>query len=192
MQDLQTSFGYATIIIGIISYSFYLTDVVRGKTKPDGFSWLIWGVLASITYFAQREKGAGPGAWATALTAMVCIIIAILAFARGANKSKLLDWISLFLALSGVVAWRYTHNPLWAVIIVILVGALGFVPTFYKAFNKPLEETAITYALNAMKFAISLFALNTVNLVTVLYPVAMVFMNTSLPLMIYFRRKRIA
>src|SRR5207247_55852 len=124
-------------VIGLISYSLYFVDIFRHKTKPDGFSWLIWGILAAITYFAQTTRGAGPGAWATALTAAACLTIAVVAFLLGYNKSKPLDWLCLILALSALGVWKFTNNPLWAVILVILVGGLGFVPTFFKAFRKP-------------------------------------------------------
>jgi uncharacterized membrane protein HdeD (DUF308 family) len=69
--------GYITLIIGVISYSFYFRNISRGKTRPEAFSWLIWSILAFITFFAQRAGNGGPGSWATLLTAVVCLIISL-------------------------------------------------------------------------------------------------------------------
>lgn len=188
MSDYKTLFGVVTVLIGLVSYSFYFRGIFRGKTKPDAYSWLIWGFLATIIFFAQVTKGGGAGTWATALTAVVCLLIAVIAFSRDDGHIKVIDKISLVGASVGIGLWYYTKNPLFAVLLAIMVGALGFVPTFRKAFSKPHEETAITYFLNAFKFAIALLALTSINPVTVLYPVAMVAMNGSLVTMLFFRR----
>ncbi len=188
MTDYRIAIGVLTILIGIVSYSFYFRDIFRGKTRPDAYSWLIWFVLATITFFAQISKGAGPGAWATALTAIFCLIISITAFIKTDDRIKVIDVLSLIGSGIGVTLWYVFNNPLFAVIFAIIVGAFGFVPTFRKAFTKPFEETEITYVLNALKFALAFSALSAFNLVTELYPLAMVLMNVSLATMIFLRR----
>lgn len=188
MVDPKILLGALSLAIGTVSYIFYFRDILRGRTKPDGASWFIWGLLAAITFFAQFSSGGAAGAWITAFTAVVCIIISVFAFYLGHGKVKEIDWISLFLALGGVGLWLYTNNPLLAVVIVIVVGAIGFIPTFIKAFYRPQEETGITFAMNASKFAVAVFALGSLHPVTWLYPAAMVLMNASLAMMIFFRR----
>lgn len=189
MVDQKLLLGLLSLVIGIVSYAFYFRDVFRGKTKPDGASWFIWGLLAGITFFAQFSSGGGAGAWITAFTAVVCVTIAGIAFYRGHGKVKEIDLISLFLALGGVGLWLYTNNPLLAVVIVIVVGAIGFIPTFIKAFHEPHEETGVTFAMNASKFAVAFFALGSLHPVTWLYPAAMVIMNASLAAMIFLRQR---
>jgi hypothetical protein len=70
--------GLLPALIGVVSYAFYVRDILKGRTKPDGASWLIWGVLATIAFAAQFLSGGGAGAWITAFTALVCIAIATL------------------------------------------------------------------------------------------------------------------
>ena len=188
MMEYKNLLGILTIAIGLVSYSFYFRDILKGKTKPEAYSWLIWGLLAAIAFFAQTTEEGGAGTWATALTAVVCLLIALTAFHRGEGRMKGIDEISLLGAFMGVILWKYTNDPLIAVLFVILIGFLGFVPTFYKVFYKPREETVVTFALNAVKFTFAFLALNSVSLVTGLYPAAMIIMNTSLVLMIFVRR----
>jgi hypothetical protein len=187
-MDDKVLLGLLTIAIGIVSYFLYFLNIFKGRTKPDPYSWLIWGVLATIAFFAQLASGGGPGAWATAFTAAVCLIIAMIAYARYDGRMKRVDLFSLIGAMLAIIVWRLTNDPLWAVSLAILIGAIGFVPTFYKIFSKPAEETAATYSLNALKFGVSIFALGSFTPVTWMYPAALVLMNASLAATIIFRR----
>lgn len=188
MLDYKIILGILTIAIGLISYSFYLKSIFQNKTKPDVYSWLIWGLLASITFFVQFTEGGGAGTWATAFTAIMCFIIATIAFFRDGESIKLIDWISLSGALVAAGLWIYTNNALLAVILIVAIGAMGFIPTFQKAFYKPREETAVTFSLNALKFAVALFALESLTITTWLYPASLVVMNVSFAMMLFIRR----
>ncbi len=188
MLDRTFLFGFATIIIGVISYSFYFLAMYRGRTKPDSFSWFIWGVLASITFFAQVSRNGGPGTWATAFTAIACFSIALIGYFRFTTTATFVDKLSLCGAGVALLFWYFTNNPLWTVEIAIAIGAIGFIPTFQKAFYAPSEETAVTYFLNACKFGLALFALQSFQPVTWLYPAALTVMNTSLAAVIVTRR----
>jgi len=188
MTDYKVILGILTIAIGLASYSLYFRDIFRGKTKPEAYSWLIWGLLAAIAFFAQVTEDAGSGAWATAFTALICLLISLTAFHRGEGRLGRIDEISILGALVGVILWYYTHDPLLAIFFVILIGGLGFVPTFYKVFYKPQEESVITFALNGLKFVVAFFALAVINPITGLYPVAMAIMNFSLVVLLVLRR----
>lgn len=190
MPQKEIIFGLATIIIGVISYALYFRGIIRGRIRPDPFSWLIWGVLAAIAFFAQLARGGGPGTWATALTALACLAIAVFSYANHDGRPKSVDILSLLGAAVGLAAWYFTQDPLWAVIFTIIVGALGFVPTFAKSFYKPSQEAGFTYLLNACKFVLAIFALQSLNLTTVLYPAAMAAMNFAFVGMLAFHRVR--
>ncbi len=189
MIDYKTLLGILTILLGIVSYSFYFRDIFKGKTKPDSYSWLIWGVLAAVIFFAQRAGDGGAGAWVTAFTAVVCFTIAAIAFTRGKTRIKLIDKVSLAGAMLGVVLWYCTNDPLFTVLLAVVVGAFGFVPTFRKAYAKPHQETTVTYFLNGIKFALAIPALTSLTLVTWLYPAALTFLNLSLALMLFIRKR---
>lgn len=191
-MDYKILLGILTILIGLVSYSFYFRDIFKGKTKPDAFSWLIWGFLASIIFFAQIIKGGGAGAWVTALTAFMCLLIAITTFLRGDGRIKVIDAVSLSGAAVGIFLWKYTNDPLAAVILITTVDMVGFVPTFKKSFRNPYEETVITFSLNGLKFAVAFAALQSFNTVTWLYPAANVLMNGSLVTMLLLRRSALA
>lgn len=191
VMDYKIILGAIASIISFIAYIPYVRDIFNGKTKPHVFSWLAWGLLTGIVFFAQIAKGAGPGAWVTGFAAVACMFIAAAAFFRGEKNITRIDWISFIGALLGGVFWKLTDNPLAAVILVTIADSLAFVPTVRKAYKKPWEETASTYFLNALKFAIGLLALQSLNLTTVLYPAYLVLANGLFVIMLFVRRKTI-
>ncbi|MEK7187378.1 MAG: hypothetical protein AAB691_00850 [Patescibacteria group bacterium] len=190
MLNDKVILGLLTIAIGIVSYSIYFQNIFRGKIKPDPFSWLIWGMLATITFFAQMAGAAGPGAWATALTAVVCFLISFSVYLRHDGKIQPIDSVSLIGAVFAIGIWYATSDPLWAVLLSILIGAIGFARTLKKAFRRPIQEAAITYFLNAVKFTLAIFALEIYTPLTFLYPVSLVFMNLLLVGVLLLRRLR--
>ena len=183
--------GVLAAVVGLVGFFPYYRDIIKGSTKPHAFSWLIWGLVQAIAFFAQLSKGGGAGAWLTGVGGSACLIIFVIALFRGEKEIVLLDKICLVLALFGIVLWATTSSPLGAVIIAVLVDAIGFVPTYRKAFKKPKGETPMTYALSGAGFAISLFALQAINFTTVLYPASLVLTNFAFVIMVMIRRKRL-
>ena len=188
-MDHKIILGFLTIVIALVSYGIYFRNIFLGKTKPHAFSWFIWAVLSGIVFFAQVVENAGPGAWITGFTAVVCFIISVVASFKTEEQFSVFDWTSLTCALAALILWRFTKDPGLAVGLISLTYALGFLPTFAKGYRKPYEETATTFALNALKFAVSILALATFSLATWLYPVTLVLLNGIFAAMLLLRRK---
>jgi len=53
--------GILTIILGLIAYVSYISNMFRGTTRPHVFSWVLWGCWALIVFAWQRLNWAG--AW---------------------------------------------------------------------------------------------------------------------------------
>lgn len=189
MYETQVTLGVLGSLFGLASYIPYFRDIFRHKTKPHSFSWFVWGLVSAIAFSAQTLSGGGIGTWTTGITALACFTIAGLGVFLGEKRIARLDVICFFGAVLGLFLWRETSNPLLAVSIVTLVYALGFVPTFRKAYARPQEETLTTFVLSLFKWGFGLFALASVSLTTVLFPASVLVMNTVFSLMLITRRK---
>lgn len=181
--------GYLAVIIGIISYIPYITNIFRGKTKPHAFSWLVWSILTGIAFAVQAVENGGAGAWVTGVTSLACMVIFILALFKENIKFSFFDWSSLVVAFTAIILWKITNNPVAAVILVTLAYAFGFFPTFRKAYLKPYEETVITFIFSSLKFLLSIIALTSFSIATGFYPVSLVLINGLFVIMVLIRRK---
>lgn len=191
MYEYHAIFGGLASIIGLLCYAPYFRDIARGTTKPHPFSWGIWGLLNGIAFFAQSAAGGGEGAWLSAIVSVLCFVIAFIAFRRGERRIVALDWWCLGGALAGIVLWRLTNDPLAAIVLVTLTDGIAAIPTFRKGYLYPDEETALTYALGALSYLLTLFAFRTLDLTTALYPVFIIIANAALVAMLLYRRRKI-
>lgn len=188
MSDYHIALGSLAAVIGIVSYVPYFRDIFSGSTKPHPFSWLAWGLLVSVAFFAQIVKGGGAGAWASGVTALACFAIGALAFKRGEKDITRLDWFCFISSIVSIAFWQLANDPLIAVVIVTLADALAFVPTVRKAFLRPREETLLTYVLSIPKWGLGIIALQSFNLTTALFPASIFVMNVVFVAMIIIRR----
>ena len=51
------------IALTLIAFLPYIRSILRGKTKPHVFSWLIWGTTTFVVFLAQLADEGGVGAW---------------------------------------------------------------------------------------------------------------------------------
>ena len=182
--------GVIGIIVTLIGYAAYIASIYKGNTTPHPFSWFIWATLTAIGFIAQISDDAGFGAYITGLSALLSF--SIIAYIK---REKIVitrnDWITFWAALAAIPLWVVTQTPLWSVILITAIDALGFYPTFYKTWFKPYEELGFQYALAAIKFVFGIYALSNFTIITVLYPLSLVIMNGLFLMMMYYRRMQI-
>jgi hypothetical protein len=165
----------AALALALTFYAFlpYLRDILRGRTKPHVFSWVIWGLTTLVVFFAQWRAGGGWGAWVIGLSGVLTLLIAALAWShRGDARITRLDWGFFLGALSSLPLWYFTDDPLWAVVVLTVVDLLGFGPTLRKVIDQPRSESPGFFALFFVRNVLVVFSLETISLTTVLFPVA--------------------
>ena len=179
----------ALILAGSVPY---ITSTIRGTTRPQVFSWTIWGLAGAIVSAAQYVKHAGAGNWVIWADVILSLCIAGLAFRQGDRRATRLDWLVLSAALLALPLWYVTANALAAVLLIAVVDFLGFVPTFRKSWSRPQDEAALSYAIYALAFLAALPAVENYNAATVFYPSFLAACNLCLLLMLSWRRRVIA
>jgi len=191
MFEYKMILGTIAILIALAGYVPYFRDIFAGKTKPHAFSWLVWALLTGIAFFGQIFDRGGAGAWVTGFTAIVSFVIFFLALQRGEKNITLSDKWSLGGAGVALVLWYFTNSPLGSVILITIIDALGFYPTFRKSYHKPHEETMLTFFLSGLKFVIAILALQHYSVVTYLYPASLVLMNFIFVGLLIVRRRQL-
>ncbi len=189
--DSQTIIGLLAALVGIIGYVPYYRGILRGKTKPHPFSWIIFALLTSVVFFGQLTGGAGPGAWVSGVSALGIIGIALLALRKGEKQITPFDWLCFLGAFFGIFFWHATRSPLTAIIIVTLVNAIAFAPTLRTGYGRPHQEVVSFWFLGSLKYFISLFALSTFNITTTIFPLYVVISNVCFVALLLVRRQQI-
>ena len=190
MFSKQLLGGIASVVT-LLSYVPYIKNILRGKTKPHMFSWFVWSMLAGIAFGGQIVGGSGPGAWLMGIISFMCFTIFLMSLKKGTKDIQVIDWVSLGGALLAMIMWIVTKTPLLSVILITATDILAFFPTIRKSFSRPYEETILTYLINTLKFILGILATNNYSVITVLYPIYLIFANGLFVLYLHIRRKQI-
>jgi len=135
--------------------------------------------------------GAASRAAAAGASALVGLLIGGYAFWRGDRSYTRLDWLCVAGASVALVAWAFSGSPLTAVILIALVDAIGAVPTIRKAYGKPDEEGISPFVLANVKWLLSIYALEKLNLLTLLFPATTTAVNTVIISVALVRRSQL-
>lgn len=190
-MTIHEALGIGAVAVATIGYVPYFRDVLQGRTKPHAISWLLWGLLAGIAFLGQVSGNAGSGAWVTGFTAVMSLVVFFLSLFKGTRDVVLADWLSLAGAGIALALWYVTSDPLLSVAISTVINALAFFPTFRKSWRRPREETVVMYFLSGLKFVLALLSLQTVSLLTTLFPLSLVLMNWLFVAMLLLQRRRV-
>ena len=188
MLELKEIIGMITVILGIVGYIPYLRDVLRGKTKPHVYTWFVWGLITLIIFALQISDNAGPGAWVTLVAGSISFSIFALGMRQGDKDITKSDTLFFVAALFALGLWLFAEQPVVAMILLVTVGMLGFVPTIRKSWNKPHTETISTYAINSFRHSLSVLALANYSILTSLFPIAWGVANGLFVILLLIRR----
>ncbi len=191
-MHFQTLLGGIAVSVSFAAYAPYFWAIYKGTTEPHAISWLIWSVLDAVAWIGQIRGGAGAGAWATACTSIACIaIFACSLRSIQTFKFPITDWLCLGGASAALLYLLFAKNPLLAIMLVTTIDTIAFIPTYRKAYRKPYSEAALTYGMCAGYYLLSILAVNTVSIITILFPLVLVITNGSFAYMLMWRRSTI-
>jgi hypothetical protein len=166
-------------------------DVVRGKTKPHAFTWFPTALTAFIAFGLQLEGGAGIGAWPMFVMVFICFAVFLLSLWRGTRDITISDGIMLVISLLALYLWLVVKQPLLSLFLITFSEIMSFGPTIRKSWKDPYSETITLYQVSTVRHALSIVALEKINLLTALYPVAWTLTNLFIAIFLFIRRKQI-
>jgi len=192
MQLYYSLASLASIVLTVVAYVPYIKGIYLRQVKPHFFSWIIWSLTTSIVFFAQVSAQGGAGAWPTAVSALITIYVAGLAWHLKSDISvTALDRWFFGASLASLPVWFLTADPFLSVVILTTVDTLGFGPTLRKLLRYPHEESLLFYALFALRSLLSVLALESRNPTTMLFPVVMVIACVLVCGLLIWRRRQL-
>lgn len=165
--------GVALQVAGI---SAYIRDTMRGKTKPNKVSWLIWGaapLIASIAAFTDGVRWAVFPIFIDGITALL-VFFASLLNPESYWKLEKFDYICGVCSLFAIILWQITKEPLVAVIFSILSYLFAGIPTFVKAWKFPETESVGVYFVGFLNALSCFFAFKMFSFSEMAFPIYLV------------------
>ena len=159
---------YFAIIGAIIASAggfYYLYETIRGKTKPNRITWLLWGLLPMIAFVAQRVQGVEGVSWVSFAAGFTSLLVVAVSFLnkKAYWKTQPLDYGLMAAALVGLLLWAITKEPNVAILFALLADLLASIPTIIKSLKHPETESWIAYAISIVGFGIAILSIHVFN-----------------------------
>jgi hypothetical protein len=187
----KETLGIISIVLVLLGYAPYFYSILKRRTNPHMFTWVTWSLINIITCAGQLTSGAGAGSWGFGASSALCLVVVGLGFAFGETLITRGDKIVFCAALAAIPLWYFTKDPLGALMLVTLINIFGAYPTFRKSYVDPLGENLLAWSIHGPRSFIVLFAVERYSLVTMIAPLAALFINGGIPLILVWRRREI-
>lgn len=187
--DLKFIIAVFATALTVFGYIPYLRDILKKKTKPHLYTWLIWLITQGTATAALLYGGGKFGSFSLILGTILVFFNLLLSFKYGTTDITLSDKIVLALALLAIIIWWQLDNPLIAVLMVSAIDGAGYIPTIRKSFKNPWSETLSFWAIMAVVDILSIIANAEYNFLTVSYLAMLFVANMAVVLVCFFRRQ---
>jgi len=190
--NFKSIIGLIATFLVFVGYIPYFRDIIKGKTKPHVYSWLVWILVTSIVFGLQISNSAGVAAYATLASGLMCLLVLILGgiYKAKAKITKSDQWC-LVAAVLSLILWLVAKQPIASTILITTVNFLALLPTFRKTWEEPFTETLFLYCFNAFRYILIFAAIQNYTIVTSLYIVSCFLTTVSFVSIILWRRKQL-
>lgn len=187
---MRTTFIVISSILTIASALPYIIDVLKGKTKPRIVSWFIWSVLTGIATAASFVDHQYASAILTFCASIETLSIVILGFIKSGDRTlEKFDAYCLAGAVVGLALWLFLGSPSIAVLASVIIDMVGAAPTVKHIWQKPYEETWLTFMLASVGALFTVLAAKDTRITAIAYPVYIVLTNVVFVGIIFARHK---
>jgi hypothetical protein len=192
MVTLVAVFGIAAAALSLIDPVPYVRDILRGLTRPQRGTWLIWSTLGAVAFASQLADGAS---WSLAMVGVQTIsmtLVLVLSIRFGMGGVGVYDLCLIGAAGVGIAGWAISSEPAVATMFVVAADAAGVALMLPKTWTDPWSETQSTYALAGASGVLSAAAVGALDASLLLYPAYFAVVNGATAAVIAHRRKAIS
>ncbi len=156
MLQYLVFFGAALNLSGV---AVYIKDTLKGTTKPNRVTYLLWSIAPMIASGAALVSGVRWAVLPVFMTGFGPFLVFLASFVNPNSYWKLrsYDYICGVFSVLALTLWGITSNPIIAIVFAIISDAFAGLPTLIKSWTNPETESGIAYFL-AMLGTLTTFA----------------------------------
>jgi hypothetical protein len=192
IQTLKQMVAVIAASLTFVSYIPYYRDILRGKTHPHLYTWLLWALLSALLVVLQIKGGAGAAVLVSGAAVVLCIGVVILSIKKGTKDITRLDKYVAVMGLVAIFFWLVIDQPVLSALLLIVADLLAFIPTIRKSWKSPHSETLSLYVTNTLRFSMALFSVREYTFLSASWIVVWVLANGLFALMLILRRRQIS
>ena len=186
MTGVLMALGAFLNVAGIVPY---IVSVAKKHTKPRIVSWLTWSLLSAVACAASFANHQYPSAVLTLSAVAVTVTVVVFGWKYGDRKFERFDLLCQAGVFVGIGMWLVFGSPGIALAFAISIDFIGALPTLKHSWQKPQEETCISFAAASASGFCALAAADGWGVTAIAYPVYIMVINAVFGGVILGRRK---
>lgn len=187
MQNYLQYLVFLGAIVQLIGIFSYIKDTLKGKTKPNRVTWLMWSIAPIIATVAALSSGVSISILPVFMSGFGPFLVFIFSLANKNSYWKLqkFDYFCGAFSILALILWIITKNPNIAILFSILSDASAAAPTIIKAWKHPETESINAYTTGLFNIFTGFFAIQTWNFSSLAFSVYLIISNTLITLFIW-------
>jgi hypothetical protein len=157
----------------------YLEEVVQGRSTPERATWFVWTILGVIALLTQKSLGATSSLWFVGLQTAGVALIFLLSISHGSGGFNKFDYSALALSALGILLWILSSNPLFSLVMVVLVRSIAISTTVKKTYAVPRSEAVLPWIIYAMSAILAIISVGEWSFALLLYPIYVLCADSS-------------
>jgi hypothetical protein len=177
---ISVNWVYLGSAIGALGTAVYLRDTLRGTTKPNRVTWLLWAVAPLLATAVELDEGVGLRTLPTFMIGFMPLLVFVGSFHNPDSvwKIRRIDYACGLMSVVGTVVWLVTRNGVLAISAAIVADFLAGVPTLMKSWTHPETETVYTYVGAVLSMVILLLTIDHWTFDVAAFPIFIVCMGS--------------
>ena len=179
--------GALVQLLGVVSY---IKETVRGNTKPNRVTWLMWSVAPLIGSIAAFSDGVRWAALPVFTSGFFPLLVFIASFVNPKSywELKKFDYLCGLCSALALLLWGITKEPIVAILFAIASDGFAATPTLIKSWRRPETETLDVYTASLFSVMTSFLAMKTWSFAEYAFPAYLTILNLCLIFAISRRR----
>jgi hypothetical protein len=162
--------GAAFSLFGGLSYA---RDTIRGVTRPNRVSWLLWTIAPLLAFGAEVHQGVGLQSVMTFMVGFAPLIVFCSSFFNSTSVWALgpFDYACGIASAMGILVWILSSNDIIALLAFMAADCLAGLPTIYKSWRQPESESVGVYLAALLNAIITLATVKIWSTAEVAFPI---------------------
>jgi hypothetical protein len=177
---------FAAAIASLIAAGLYIRAMIKGQTRPNRVTWLMWSIAPFIATAAEIYSGVTWAVIPVFMTGFAPFLIFCASFFTKAYwKLCRFDYFCGGISALALVLWVVTMEPVLSIILAIAADAIASIPTLKKAYRNPETESVWPFITGIFNAVAALVVAVTWSFTEISFPIYLLAINILLVLVVH-------
>lgn len=183
---------FVAVAFNLVGTSTYVIATLRGRTKPNRVTWLLWALAPLVAFGAEVGEGVGLRSITTFMVGFGPLMIFLSSFVnrRAYWQITRFDKVCGAISVAALVLWGLTRVGSVAIALSITADFVAGAPTAAKAYRAPETENPWAFGCAAISAGIALLTVTSWSFANVAFPIYIVVFASGMFVIVRFPRLR--